>query len=212
VDQIVDASLTVLGSRRGGGEPGLENHLTNPELEREVSKYVNEFRKRLDRPNVVGFAVAAGPDLIGIELCGDVETFGALRDRLIRSHVLYALSRPGTPTNDAAEGGPPADAEVRALLAEARAASFDEPAATGDGSLSVFRSLSGRSFGYGLAEGSRVIHATVFADLPPGCAADVAAGRTARGTPAASSPGPRSPSSAPDRADETPRGTGVGGR
>ncbi|MCE9638415.1 MAG: zf-HC2 domain-containing protein [Planctomycetes bacterium] len=194
VDDAINASLTVLGSPFG--ERSLENLWTNAELQREVSRYADAFKKRLDRPGVVGFAVAIGSNLVGVEICGDADTFKSLRDRLIRSHVLYALSRP----DDAVAGVTPPESEVRALLIAAGKAIYDEPPTAGDGTLAVFRSIDGRMFGCGLLDGPRVVHATVFAGVPAGGAADVASGRRGlRRGPEPIHPAPRDPGSAPDR-------------
>lgn len=155
-----DGSLVRLGSV--GNQGSLENLYANGELQRVVSAYVDAFRRRLDRPSVVGFASAVRGRLVGVEICGDTETFRALRDRLLASHVLFARSAPG----GADRADTPADAAVQALLTSAVRAVYGEPEAAGSGSLSVFRSVQGDVFGAGVVDGARVVHATVFAGLP----------------------------------------------
>jgi hypothetical protein len=208
VDDTVRSSLLDLGSP--GGESSLENLWTNSELQREVSRYVEAFRKRLDRPNVVGFALAAGGEIVGVEICGDTESFRALRDRLVRSHVLSALSRSG----DEFLGAPPPDAAVQAVVAAACRAVFDEPAGSGDGTLGLFRSLDGGVFGAGLLDGTHVVHASIFAGLPEpgaGAAARGARGPLGRG-PTAPGAGSRRPAPAPDRTGGSGPGGGIDSR
>ena len=210
VDEVVRAAITDLGSP--GGERSLENLWTNPNIYREGSRYVDAFRKRLDGKNVVGFVLAAGSDLIGVEVCGDPETFRALRDRLLRSHVLYALARPSD-----SGASPPSERDARALLTAARTGMFDEPPAAGDGTLSVFRAVQGDVFGYGLLDGTRVVHATVFAGVPSGGSADASTGRRGGGADAAGPVQPprptgREPGAAPDRTSGSGGGRGLDAR
>lgn len=185
VDQAVAASL--VGNASNGGEGSLESLFTNPDLQGDVKRYVDWFRKRLDRPNVVGFVIAAGPHVLGAEICGDPETFRLLRDRLLRSHVLSARIRPSRVDGAAAQ-----EPAVRAVLTAAAESVFAEPAATADGTVGIFHSVRGDVFGFGLLDGARVIHATVFVG-------------TGSGGPAGTGPGGRGP------LGKVPGGPGQGG-
>lgn len=203
VDEAVRTAVTAMGSNFGEGS--LDNLWVNSELQREIGRTADAFRSRLDRPQVIGFAVAVGSRLVALELCGDAETFRIVRDRALRSHLLYAMSRPG----EEKSGPTPEASAVTALLAAARRAVFDDPPDTAEPALSAFRTADSDVFGHGLVAGSRVVHAVVFAGAPEGGAAAAARpGRTGRARPGGSaSPGtPGAGSGGPER------GTDEGGR
>lgn len=196
VDEVVRSSVIGFGSN--GTDGSLDNLWVNVELQAEVGRIVGAFRSRLERPNVVGFAVAVGPRLLALEVCGDAETFRAVRDRALQSHVLYALSR----SSDEVAGPPPEASAVTALLERASRAVYDLPATSGEGTISVFRSAQDQDgvFGHGLVARGRVVHAVAYAGVPAGEAAAVAGrGRAGRvrlgdggrlGGPGASPTGP----------------------
>lgn len=162
VDDAVAASVTTLASLSNQGS--LYNLAANNELQDELRRYVEAFKKRLDRPGVVGFAISAGPRLLAVELAGDPATFQALRDRVLASHVLTALAIP----EPRLQGPPPSDSDVAALVAAARNGVFADPGVAGDGAVSAFRSTDSKVFGYGLLHENRVLHAVVFNGVPGG--------------------------------------------
>lgn len=207
VDEIVRASLVDLASQ--GGIESIENLWRNAELQREAKRQVETLRRRLDRPGVVGFVVSVGGDVVGAEMCGDADTFRLVRDRLLRSYVLFARSRPG----ETLRAVPPSDAAAASFLTAATRAVFDDPAASGDGGLSLFRTLDGRIFGAGIADGSRVLHASVWAGVP---ASGSGGGRPSRGGlgrgPGLPGGSARDPSGAPDRSGGPAPGGGLDAR
>lgn len=162
VDEAVAASVTTLASLSNQGS--LVNLAWNNELQGEVGRYIDVFKKRLDRPGVVGFAISAGPRLLAVELAGDPAAFRALRDRVLASHVLTALAIP----EPRLQGPPPSEADVAALVLAARNGVFADPGVAGDGAVSAFRSADSKVFGYGLLHESRVLHAVVFNGVPGG--------------------------------------------
>ncbi len=196
IDGVVEAALPWLGAAGGNG---LDAVYGNDELLRRADSYVSRFTSRLDRPRVVGFAVAAGGDLLGVEVFGDHDTFDALSRRALRSYVLEALARPRL------EGSTPGREVVTAALTASHRATRDDQTA--------FVDTAANLRGYGLLESGHVHHAIVFTDrsVAPG-AASAAAARgaagalpTAPGTVVDDEPGTEN---GPGRGDES-GGTGL---
>jgi hypothetical protein len=142
----------------------LDNLYSNPELVAATDRYVRSFGKRLDAPNVVGFAVTAGSRLLGVEMFGDHATFMDHRARLVRSYVLAAIAM--SPDGTRLEGAPPSREAVVAVVASAPRSVFHAGAPSGLGTLAVFRGVDGGPFGYGLLDGARVVHASMFTWVP----------------------------------------------
>ena len=175
IDQAVfDASVdrTVKALASPGLRGSLDNLYSNPSLQRQAEKLTKTFAQRLESPNVVGFAFAAGSQILGVEVFGNHATFADHSARLLKSYVLAVLPV------DRREGATPSPADVAKLLDTARQGVFHADVATGAGTLSVFRGLDGNAFGFGLLDGTRVVHSVVFAGLPPG--ADGSTGRLGR--------------------------------
>jgi hypothetical protein len=177
VDDAVASSVNTLGSNSNQGS--LYNLRENNELQGELKRYVDAFRKRLDRPGVVGFAIAAGPRLLAVEIAGDPATFHALRDRVLASHILTALAT----REPSLQGPPPAEVDVAALVLAARNGVFADTGFAGDGAVAAFRSADSKVFGYGLLHESRILHAVVFNGVP-GVGGGSGAGRRGSSGPA----------------------------
>ena len=176
IDQAAfDASVerTVKALASPGNRGSLDNlFYSNPTLARQAEKLTKTFSPRLESPNVVGFAFAVGSQILGVEVFGNHATFADHSARLLKSYVLAVLPV------DRREGATPSPADVAKLLDTARQGVFHADVATGAGTLSVFRGLDGNAFGFGLLDGTRVVHSVVFAGLPPD--ADGSTGRLGR--------------------------------
>lgn len=175
-----DAAVArTVGALASPGRLGsLDNLYSNPELVQQADRYVKKFEKRLDAPNVVGFAVSAGGNLLGVEVFGDHATFADHRARVLRSYVMAALA----PLR--LEGATPSRESVAAILAAAPKGAFHAESQTVSGTFSVFRGVEGAAFGFGLLDGSRVVHSVFFTSVPPGAEPGTApTGRRAAGDP-----------------------------
>jgi anti-sigma factor RsiW len=151
LDRTVAASLPMLGA--AGGDGSLAGVFDNDQLFSRAERYVRALLPRLQRERVVGFAVAAGDDLLGVEVFADHATFAAMRTRALRSYVLEALARPRL------VGEPPErDVVVAALRLSGRAANTGT-----SGEVAAFLEPEARLGGYGLVTDGIVRHAVVFA-------------------------------------------------
>jgi hypothetical protein len=157
-DDAVEGTVTALASTRGSGS--LDNLFGNPELVGDADHLGRNFEKRLDDPSVVGFAVSAGSELLGIEVFGDHAALMDHRAALLRSYMMAAF------VPDRLEGAPPSRDVVAGLLAAAPAGAFRGDTTSGANALSVFRGIDGGSFGFGLLDGQRVVHMALFAAVP----------------------------------------------
>jgi len=142
----------------------LDKLFSNPELIGAADGYVRNFEKRLDAPNVVGFAVSAGGRLLGFEAFGDHATFVDHRLRLMRSYVLAAIAL--SPDGTRLAGDVPSRDAVVAMVASAPKSVFPPGTPSGFGTLVVFRGADNGPFGFGLLDGSRVVHAALFTAVP----------------------------------------------
>ncbi len=160
IDAAVAASLPWLGS--AGGRGSLDDLFGNDQLISRADRYVRALTPRLGGDDVVGFAVAAGGELLGIEVFGDATTFQAASDRVLRSYVLEVLSR------GSVRGSPPSREDVVAALAAARIAA--DAGGGRDGGLVTFVSPEAGLLGRALVENGRVQHAVLLTDaaLPAG--------------------------------------------
>jgi len=166
----VDRTMRALASP--GLRGSLDNLYSNPSVAAQAARLSKPFEKRLDSPTVVGFAFAVGSQILGVETFGDHATFADHRARLLQSYVLAALAA------DRRDGDTPSRADVAKVIDAARQGVFHAEVAAGSGALSVFRGLDGGAFGFGLLDGSRIVHSVVFAGLPAD--ADGTAGRLGR--------------------------------
>lgn len=169
-DESVERTMKSLASTERRGS--LDNLYSNPQLGLQAEGYTKHFEQRLDSPTVVGFAFSAGSHILGVEAFGDHATFADHRARLLKSYVLAVLA------SDRREGESPSRDDVAKVLDAACKGVFHADVATGAGTLSVFRGLDGASFGFGLLDGSRVVHSVLFTGLP--AEAGDPAGRTGR--------------------------------
>lgn len=151
LDRVVAASLPMLGA--AGGDGSLAEIFDNDQLFTRAERYVRALSPRLEREHVVGFAVAAGGDLLGVEVFSDEATFAALRTRALRSYVLEALARPRL-VGDA----PGRDAVEAALRGAGHAANSGT-----SGEVAAFLDPEARLGGFGLVTDGIVRHAVVFA-------------------------------------------------
>jgi hypothetical protein len=157
-DASVDRTVKALGSN--GLRGSLDNLYTNPSVAFRAEQLTKPFKKRLDSPTVVGFAFAVGSQILGVETFGDHATFMDHRARLLQSYVLSVLAM------DSLGGDTPSRADFAKVLDVARQGVFHAEVATGSGTLSVFRGLDGDAFGFGLLDGTHVVHSVVFTGLP----------------------------------------------
>jgi len=175
-DEMVSHTVAVLGSP---GPEGLRNLFGNSELLKEADSYARKFDSRLDRPGVIGFAVAAGSKLLGVEVFGDTATFRAMRSRVLRSYVLEAL----TLTTEDIMGSPPAREEVAGMLAAAGRGVVLGSRSAGVGTIrDIAAAGTGANgfIGFGLSRGAEVVHAVIF----PGRSSGRASGSASRGSAA----------------------------
>jgi hypothetical protein len=168
VDRTVAASLPTLGV--AGGDGSIASIFDNDQLFSRADRYVRALLPRLERERVVGFAVAAGDDLLGIEVFSDHATFASLRTRALRSYVLEALARPRLVGE-----APEREAVVSALRLAGRAANSGT-----SGEVAAFLDPEASVGGYGLVTDSLVRHAVVFAGEQVG-ADGIASGRLREG-------------------------------
>ncbi len=205
LDRTVATSLPLLGA--AGGDGSLASIFDNDQLFSRADSYVRALLPRLDRDRVVGFAVAVGGDLLGVEVFSDHETLAALRTRVLRSYVLEALARPRL------VGESPARGEIVAALRLAgRAANSGT-----SGEVAAFLEPEAGLGGFGLVTGGLVRHAVVFAG--PTVGADAIAAARLRGGFGEAPPVPgefgggEEPGTGPGRgAGDTGGGLGTGGR
>lgn len=153
----------------------IEKLYSSNQLSNQMSTYLKHFAERLEAPDVVGFAVAIGPDVVGLEVFGDRATFESLYTRALRTYVLEALSR------DRITGGPARDADVTALLAAARRGVVPEDTSSGSGRVAWIEDVASAAFGFGLLDVEGVVHAMVFPNRPAGAPGGIGGGRTGRG-------------------------------
>jgi len=150
LDLRVADVLPQLGLASGDGS--LDGIFGNDQLLSLADDYVRALSQRLESTAVVGFAVAAGGDLLGIDVFPDHGAFRAMRSRTLRSYVIEALSRPRL------VGDPPARASVvTALRLSSRAANNGT---TGD--VAAFIDPKAGLGGYGLLDRGTVRHAVIF--------------------------------------------------
>jgi hypothetical protein len=72
--------------------PGRTRYLGNIYEDREVQKSVEQYTKPIVLPgDANGMAVVIGGRVVGVEIFGDSETFGKLRDKLLRSYAVDAI-------------------------------------------------------------------------------------------------------------------------
>lgn len=166
----VDRTMRALASP--GLRGSLDNLYSNPSLVMQAERYTKKFSQRLDSPTVVGFAFSVGSQILGVETFGDHATFADHRARLLQSYVLAVLAM------DRRDGDTPSRTDVAKVIDAARQGVFHAEVAAGSGALSVFRGLDGGAFGFGLLDGSRIVHSVVFAGLPAD--ADGPGGRLSR--------------------------------
>jgi hypothetical protein len=140
----------------------LERLYRSNQLSNETSKYLKRFSTRLADPDVVGFAVAVGSELLGVEVFGDRATFESLHGRALQSYVLEALAR------DRVLGSAPPTEEVRALLAAGLRGVVPHETSSGLGSIGVIEDVETGAFGYGLRDVGGVVHAVLFPRRPSG--------------------------------------------
>ena len=140
----------------------LERLYRSNQLSNETSKYLKRFSARLADPDVVGFAVAVGSELLGVEVFGDRATFESLHGRALQSYVLEALTR------DRVLGSAPPTEEVRALLAAGLRGVVPHETSSGLGSIGVIEDVQTGAFGYGLRDVGGVVHAVLFPRRPSG--------------------------------------------
>jgi hypothetical protein len=177
-DDAVSRTVKALASTQRFGS--LDNLFSNPELGRDTEALMKKFEKRLDGPAVVGFAFYAGSQLLGVDVFGDHATFLDHRARVLRSYIMAAIAM------DRREGLPPARDVIASVVAAAPKGAFHADAASGSGTLSVFRGEAGSAFGFGLLDGTRVVHAVLFTSVPPGV--ETTASRGGRRDPGETTP------------------------
>jgi len=161
-DYVADTVKSLSSPQRLGS---LDNLFSNPQLVRTTDEYASKLEKRLDAPNVVGFAVSAGSRLLGAEVFGDHATLLEHRARLLRSYVLAAIAV--SPDGTRLDGAPPSRDAVVALVASSPKSVYHAGTSSGYGTLAVFRGVEGYPFGFGLLDGNHVIHAALFTSVPP---------------------------------------------
>jgi hypothetical protein len=136
---------------------------------RTVRPRLQEALRALQGPEVVGFAVAQGREILGVEVFGSHELMIREARRILEGCALEASTYPGG-------GRPPTSADVAALIA---AAGQGTAIRVGDGNPGEvgFVSKSGGLLGSGVAREGAVLHASV---LPggPGAAGVSRGGRT----------------------------------
>lgn len=155
-DVSVTHALQDLSS--AGRQGSLDNLFGNAELLKEADDYVRKFQARLTGPRVVGCAVAAGPELLGIEIFRNPADFQERRVQVVRSFVMESLSL----SPDALDGESPDRTVVASVMASARAGVLDT--AQEAGALTVREILDPATgvFGMGTSIDETVIHALVF--------------------------------------------------
>jgi len=155
LDRRVAGILPQLGLASGNGS--LDEISSNDQLVSRADDHVRALSQRLDGDTVVGFAIAAGGDLLGIEVFPDHGSFTAMRARTLRSHVLEALSRPRL------VGEPPTrDSVVTALRLSGRAANVGAANVGTGGDVTAFVDPEAGLGGYGLLSSGSVYHAVIF--------------------------------------------------
>jgi hypothetical protein len=167
-DDAVSRTVKALASTSRLGS--LDNLYSNPQLSDAAERLMKKFEKRLEGPSVVGFAFAAGSQILGVDVFGDHATFVDHRARVLRSYVMAAIAM------DRPEGVPPARSVVADVVAAAPKSAFHADAASGSGTLSVFRGADGGAFGFGILDTTRVVHAVLFTSVPAGVDATAARG------------------------------------
>ncbi len=202
LDRRVAAMLPQLGLASGNGS--LDGIFGNDQLLSRADEYVRALSQRLDSDAVVGFAVAAGDDLLGIEVFPDHGAFKSMRSRVLRSYVLEALSRPRL------VGEPPARAAVvTALRLSSRAANSGTM-----GDVTAFLDPEAGLGGYGLLDRGAAIHAVIFdgdgLGSAPGAGIRVRSGPIDSPTGPADLGGSGGADSGPTRGDGG-NGSGLGG-
>jgi hypothetical protein len=159
-DYAVKESLAGLASTSSGS---LASVFLNDQLVRAVDRQADLFTARLEGSDVVGFAVAAGSELLGIEVFGHHEAFVSARTRLLRSYLLEARLRN-------LGGSLPGRDDVVALLADA-GSSRTVHWSSGGGELATFTSVVSGVHGFGILDGGRALHASIFPPRGPGAGA-----------------------------------------
>ena len=146
------AGLASVGNGKGRGS--LHSVFVNNELRRDVDRQARHFAERLDHDDVIGFAVAAGSEVLGIELFAQHETFAAALPRLLGSYLLEARLR-------TVGGSIPERASIVAMLDDARS-SPSVDSSSGRGVLASFTSVESGVHGFALMDGASAMHVSVF--------------------------------------------------
>jgi hypothetical protein len=160
--EYVADTVKSLASPQGRGS--LNNLFSNPQLVAKAEPSPKSLEKRLDAPNVVGFAVTAGSRVLGVEVFGDHATFVDHRARLLQSYALAAIAL--SPDGTRLDGATPSRDAVAALVASSQTGVFQTCTTSGYGTLTVFRGVQSGPFGFGLLDGSHVVHASMFTSVP----------------------------------------------
>jgi hypothetical protein len=152
------ASLALMSDIASSPGSSLGKVYGNDRVTKIVDKQLQAFTPRLDDASVVGFAVAVGPHVIGVEVFGDHATFVSSRKRVLRSYLLDAYWR----DPDDAEATASRRSDVSAILATAaQRGAFVPGTQVAAGVESVFESPAGGPFGYGVFGDNGLVHATV---------------------------------------------------
>jgi anti-sigma factor RsiW len=164
-------SLADAWSERGAAAPVL----------RTLRPRTQEMLRALQDPAVVGFAVAQGREVLGVEVFGSHELLVREAGRILEGCALESSTYPGG-------GRPPLPSDVAALIA-AGARGVAIPAGEGSPAEVGFVAMAQGLLGSGVVHGDRVLHASV---LPGGLALGGGArgpGSDGRGGPGATAPG-----------------------
>ncbi len=202
-DHAVKDVVAGLASMSRAGS--LDNVFLNDVLLREVDRQAQLFAARLDGQEVVGFAVAAGPELLGVEVFGDQAMFQSARTRLLRSYLLEARLR-------GLAGKLPKRDQVVALLDAARE-SRPVRWSSGGGELASFTSVDSGVHGFGILDGSSAVHASIFP--PSGTRAGSTGARRGRSGADGGADGlggDGGGETGPSKGSATPAGPGLSGR
>ena len=158
-DGLVQETIKVLASPQVPGS--LNNLFFNGKLLDRADGLAKGFEKRLDDPGVVGIAVTAGSELLGVEVFGDHATFLDHRSRLLRSYMMAVIETPRL------DGVPPSRESLSAVVASVAASAFHVQTRSGSGFLSILRRTDGGPFGLCLTDANqRILHAVLFRDVP----------------------------------------------
>lgn len=124
-----------------------------PNISREIDKYVAECRRRWPA-DVVGFVAADSGAILGCDVFSDPDLFARLRDRIIRGYAMEVVCRPSRSSWTRVT-----QSAVEAYVARAADAAAAEISAPGEGTL--YR-LAGEVDGQALVWKNRVVHAVFY--------------------------------------------------